>query len=997
YLVELARSGRAECKRCSSIIANKELRVGVIVEGDWGIMTRWQHLKCTVFHKSITKATELDGYTELDPEDKAIVRKRVKDSLNEIDEDDIPVDPNELIRTGWTEAVDAPPDLVLPLLPYQREGLGWMVNQENNGVHGGILADEMGMGKTIQAISLILANKPDRQSTTQLKVWKQSDARHNFKGITAMSRGNTLIVVPTVALRQWQSEIVRFSREGSLKVLVYHGDNRESDSKRLREADVVLTTYKIIEIEHRKATAGTKIVCSICKKKFYPEKLRIHRKYFCGEDAERTDAQARTESKGRRRRLSAVVPDRISESESSDEDDIAAQKKRNRKAAAKHVNSTSAAPITKAVSNRNSRKAEQFLPESSEDDITKQKKANKVAARKAGKAVAVAAPEDTGRSKGKRKPPGDIREDVSDESLSGDSYSRGNDSSSDSVSNDSDSNSDSIVDVPTKRRKAVEAKPKSSGKKAQGNPDNIKNKKTNTAVEEEIRVALLKHARENRNIAPKTSILHEISWFRIILDEAHLIKDRSTSTAHACFALTSLNKWCLTGTPLQNRVGELYSLVRFLRLDPHAFYYCRSKGCECKSLHYRFTQGRCDGCNHTAMQHFCHFNKHILNPIKRSGYVSEGRRAMMKLKDQILDAILLRRTKADRSDDIMLPARYIAVRQEPMDEREADFYEALYTQSKAQFNTYVRSGTVLNNYAHIFDILIRLRQAVDHPYLVIYSDTIKERYGSQQGKASSNELVTCALCHEPPEDPRKAKCGHTFCRQCALELVDAAADVGCRCPKCDKPLTISSIGEDDVVDSTTAIEFKSRKASIISKINLDKFQSSSKLEALVQELHNMSRNDPGAKAIVFSQFVNMLDLIAFRLHLEGMACDKLLGYMTVEHRDQALRSFNEDPNVKVLLISLKTGGVALNLTVANYIFLMDPWWNPAAEMQAIDRAHRIGQNKPIFATRFIVKDSIEERILKLQEKKQLVFDGTVGGDATSMARLTVDDMRFLFQ
>ena len=272
------------------------------------------------------------------------------------------------------------------------------------------------------------------------------------------------------------------------------------------------------------------------------------------------------------------------------------------------------------------------------------------------------------------------------------------------------------------------------------------------------------------------------------------------------------------------------------------------------------------------MQHYCHFNKHILNPIKRAGYVSEGRRAMMKLKDQILDAILLRRTKADRSDDIMLPARYVMVRQEPMDERETDFYEALYTQSKAQFNTYVRSGTVLNNYAHIFDILIRLRQAVDHPYLVIYSDTIKEygdsapsmvttadmvssRYASQRGKPSTNDLVTCALCHEPPEDPRKAKCGHTFCRQCALELVESftatsggernvseegskkrtsTTDNGCRCPKCDKPLTISSIGEDDIVDSTAAIEFKSRKASIISKINLDKFQSSSKLEALVQ-------------------------------------------------------------------------------------------------------------------------------------------------------------------
>ena len=99
----------------------------------------------------------------------------------------------------------------------------------------------------------------------------------------------------------------------------------------------------------------------------------------------------------------------------------------------------------------------------------------------------------------------------------------------------------------------------------------------------------------------------------------------------------------------------------------------------------------------------------------------------------------------------------------------------------------------------------------------------------------------------------------------------------------------------------------------------------------------------------------------------------------------------------MLLISLKAGGVALNLTVASHIFIMDPWWNGSAELQAIDRTHRIGQHRPIFATRFIIENTIEERILKLQEKKQLVIDGTIGGDSASIAKLTVDDMRFLFQ
>ena len=101
--------------------------------------------------------------------------------------------------------------------------------------------------------------------------------------------------------------------------------------------------------------------------------------------------------------------------------------------------------------------------------------------------------------------------------------------------------------------------------------------------------------------------------------------------------------------------------------------------------------------------------------------------------------------------------------------------------------------------------------------------------------------------------------------------------------------------------------------------------------------------------------------------------------------------------VTVILISLKAGGVALNLTVASHIYLMDPWWNPAAEYQAIDRAHRLGQQKPIRAVRFVVRNTVEERILRLQDKKRLVFEGTVGGDAAALGQLSEEDLRFLFQ
>jgi DNA repair protein RAD16 len=146
YLVELAKSGRAECKKCGEKIENKTIRVGVILEGDWGLFTRWQHLACTIFHPSLASCNNIDGYQDLSSDHQKDVQTRYEMSKNEVDEDMKPLDPDALVRKVWDTAVEPCNDLLMPLLPYQKEGLGWMLHQELSDIHGGILADEMGMG-----------------------------------------------------------------------------------------------------------------------------------------------------------------------------------------------------------------------------------------------------------------------------------------------------------------------------------------------------------------------------------------------------------------------------------------------------------------------------------------------------------------------------------------------------------------------------------------------------------------------------------------------------------------------------------------------------------------------------------------------------------------------------------------------------------------------------------------------------------------------------------
>ncbi|KAF1859540.1 hypothetical protein Lal_00010124 [Lupinus albus] len=234
------------------------------------------------------------------------------------------------------------------------------------------------------------------------------------------------------------------------------------------------------------------------------------------------------------------------------------------------------------------------------------------------------------------------------------------------------------------------------------------------------------------------SLIHAVKWERIILDEAHKIKDIYSKTAKAVFALESSYKWALSGTPILSSLGEMRSLVRFLQIVPYSYYLCTE--CNCMSMTLDRSSEECPNCTHHPYNHFCWWKKYVGKPMKSHRNDSLRKRAKILLKNRVLKSILLRRTKIGRAADLALPPRILSLRRDCLDIKEQDYYESLYKETQAQFNTYIVENTVMKNFCHLFDILTRLRQALCHPYLVVYSETTTSR-GQE-----------CGICHEATED-----------------------------------------------------------------------------------------------------------------------------------------------------------------------------------------------------------------------------------------------------
>ncbi|PBP21210.1 hypothetical protein BUE80_DR007756 [Diplocarpon rosae] len=458
------------------------------------------------------------------------------------------------------------------------------------------------------------------------------------------------------------------------------------------------------------------------------------------------------------------------------------------------------------------------------------------------------------------------------------------------------------------------------------------------------------------------------------------------------------HKWCLSGTPLQNRIGELFSLVRFLEIRPFAGYVC--KACPCSPMNWTMQGGRCTGCHHGSSQHVSVFNQELLIPIQKFGSKGRGAEAFRKL-GLLTGRFMLRRVKRDHAAAMELPAKEIYVDRQFFGEEENDFAGSIMNQGTRKFETYVAQGVLLNNYANIFGLIMHMRQVADHPDLILKrngeggkakvvpdsededsgdenfegSDDFLEMDDSDQDSEADIPLSTRRKRVAPASKAPRQPAGGSDASDDATAVAGPSARPRARAPRSGAAARGTIDRPDDGNSSADGATKRGRRRRKERK-RLESHHP--ELATMWDDLENLPQ--AGEKPIEQPAKISR-ELKPFQL----------------QGRQASINHFKTDIKVECFLVSLKAGGVALNLTEASKVFLVDPWWNPAAEWQSADRCHRIGQGRPCQITRLCIEDSVESRMVLLQEKKANMINSTINADQKAMENLTPQDLQFLFR
>lgn len=368
--------------------------------------------------------------------------------------------------------------------------------------------------------------------------------------------------------------------------------------------------------------------------------------------------------------------------------------------------------------------------------------------------------------------------------------------------------------------------------------------------------------------------LSKISFDYAVLDEAQAIKNAESLTAKAARTLQAEHRLALTGTPVENHLGELGSLFEYL--NPGML-------------------GRSSALSDLLGPWL---------PSSASKAITPDREELAGLA-RALGPFILRRTKEEVLPE--LPAKTEQTLFVTLGDAQRSLYEQLKAHFREQLAQRIEEHGLNRSRMHVLEALLRLRQAACHPGLL----------------------------------------GTDF----------------------------AALGDED--DSGIGGGAGGT--------------GSAKLDTLFEQLGEVL--DEGHKALVFSQFTTLLGLVRDRLDERGVVYE----YLDGQTRDRKARveRFQEDPECRLFLISLKAGGTGLNLTAADYVFLLDPWWNPAVEAQAVDRAHRIGQERPVIAYRLIARETVEEKILALQETKRDLADAVLSAGGSALTKLSAEDLELL--
>jgi len=482
--------------------------------------------------------------------------------------------------------------------------------------------------------------------------------------------------------------------------------------------------------------------------------------------------------------------------------------------------------------------------------------------------------------------------------------------------------------------------------------------------------------------------IFSLDYFRIILDEAHFIKNRNSKTAKACYELSARHRWALTGTPIVNRLEDLFSLVRFLKVEPWS--------------------------------NFSFWKTFITVPFEAGEFIRA-----LDVVQTVLEPLVLRRTKDMKTPDgkalVPLPLRTIKVEKIVLSQDERDVYDHIFLRAKSVFKANAEAGTLLKSYTTIFAQILRLRQSCCHPVLTRKANLVADeedaalasdlangladdmdlaslierfttegeqdvnKFGAHVLKQIQDEAdAECPICSEEPMiDQAVTGCWHSACKDCLVNYINHQRDKGelPRCFNCREPINARDLFEvvrhdhnpDDDTLRSDAFEI-APPATQTPRVSLRRIglTGSAKTQALLTHLKSLRRSDPSTKSVVFSQFTSFLDLIEPALTRDHIPFLRFDGSMNQKARAATLIEFNESTKGTVLLLSLRAGGVGLNLTCASRVFMMDPWWSFAVEAQAIDRVHRMGQERSVEVVRFVVEGSIEEKMLRIQERKKFL-------------------------